>query len=1022
MIDIPLGLRTSIETQNCVLFVGAGIGHHFKTPDGNNAPDGKELCQLLCDKFSIDYKQNRNLSQIAEFVELKKGRKELETFITSKLNGLTPDETFKWITTVRWKSIYTTNYDNCIERAYQMSNNPLQNPISFSITSDIKYHQPIIDVPIYHIHGYMLSEDNSNIIITKTDYAKFRKKRQMLFELLKAEMVTASILYVGYSNTDPNWEILLEETLEDFYPSVLPQSYRIDPYTDEVEIELLQNNRIHTIKNTFQEFVDSIATSIAKDSTIDNILYSFKRNVPPDLLIEFEKSPIPITRLLSSWEYVNQSIFNEPPNLNNFLKGDIPNWTLIDNELFFERDIQSELYDTILDFATTTKEAPNAVILLGAAGYGTTTLLKILAVKIIKENAGAVFLLRSGAQILEGDIEYATTLFPNVFFIIDNAADFANDIEKAIHVLKESKKRAFFLLGDRLNEWHQCTNRPRGQEFQIEPLSDCEIERLLDFLGKHQALNQLEHLPYDIQFSAIKERHQKELLVVMREATENNNFDAIIESEYRGIGDEFSKLFYLYVCSFYQHGALIRDTLLAEIFKINITELYDKISKTTEGVVLYECIDTTRGLYAIRARHHKIAAVVWERCADYGIKETVVQQTITKLNLNYGIDARAFEIFVRSDRIVDCIQNLEGKISFFEQACKMDPMSPYVRQHYARMLSRAGQQPLALMQIDNAIKNDQTVKVLYHTKGKILSELSLNADSIDIGRKYLLQAETCFKKGISSNDRDDYCFESLSSLYFDWSKKMSRIDNSESADYLSKAEEMISSGLRTVRNREALWVLSSKIQLYLGNTPHSISALETAVRERSGCVIARYVLACSYRQSKEPQKALTILEPVIKSSTDEFRAFIEYSLALIDQGESYQKASSILQLSTLYGLGDPRFISVYGGMLYLNENFSDADEIFNRSLKHAFPANELYEIHFKPMDRNDPTKPFTLKGEVISVKPGYSLIKPDDYPQIICHASKYKGILMKKGLRITFNLAFCAKGPVALYPIPIINC
>jgi len=335
------------------------------------------------------------------------------------------------------------------------------------------------------------------------------------------------------------------------------------------------------------------------------------------------------------------------------------------------------------------------------------------------------------------------------------------------------------------------------------------------------------------------------------------------------------------------------------------------------------------------------------------------------------------------------------------------------------MLSRAGHYPLALTQIENAIKNDPTVRVLYHTKGKILSELAIGSESIEMGRKYLIQAEACFHKGILLNDRDDYCYESLASLYFDWAHKLFDKDPSEATDYLSKSEETISSGLRTVRNRESLWVLSSKIQYYLGDTPKSISSLETAVHERQGSIIARYVLARAYRLQKRPKEALTILEPVIKSATDEFRAFVEYAWALLESGESYKKAIAILELGTLYGLSDPRFISVYGGVLFLDGDFTKADIVFSKSMKRSFPANELYEIHFKPTDRSDNSKPFSLIGEVVAVKAGYSLLKPDNYPQIICHASKYKGILMRKGLRVTFELAFCAKSPVALYPIPV---
>lgn len=1017
MVDIPLALRNSIETHNCVLFVGAGVGCHFKSPEGDTAPTGAELCKMLCGKFSITYGPTCQLSQIAELVELRKGRKELEAFISSKLSGLTPDDTFGWITSVRWRAVYTTNYDNCIERAYQLRSTPLQNPVTFSISADLRSYQPLVDVPIFHIHGHLLAGADSNIIITKTDYARFREKRRMLFDSLKVEMATASILYVGYSNADPNWETLLEETLEDFYPSKLPQSFRINPYADDIEVELLQSKNVHTIKCSFEEFVASISAAMKASVPTDSILDAFKKNVPPDLTNAFNSAPAPVVRLLSSWEYVNQTAFGESPNLANFLKGDSPNWSLIAQGQFFERDIQGELFDSALEFATATRLLPTALIVLGPAGYGISTLLKIIAVEIVKQKAGAVFILRPGAEILEGDVEYATSLFPNIFFVVDEAADFAPALERSIHMLRESKKAAFFLLGDHLNEWHQRPNRPHGQEYQIEHLSDSEIDRLLDFLYRYGALNKLEQLPRDIQHSIVKVRHQKELLVVMREATENNTFDAIIESEYRGIGDDFSKLFYLYVCSFYQHGALFRDSLLSEVLGINLAELYKKIETTTEGVVVFECVDETRGIYAARARHHKIAAVVWERCSNSGQKEMVVQTALRKLNLNYGIDAKAFHLFVRSDRIVDCVKSLEGRISFFEQASKMDPTSPYVRQYYARMFLRAEKPQLALLQIENAIKNDPKVRVLYHTKGKILSELALDAESIDVGRKFLTQAEACFNKGISLNRRDDYSYESLASLYFDWSKKVFDKDSSEAADYLSKAEETISSALRVVRNRESLWVLSSKIQLYLGDTPKSISALEKAVRERVTSVIARYLLGRAYRQRKEPGLSLAILEPVIKSNTDEFRAFIEYALALLENREGYKKAISILQLSTLYGLGDPRFISVYGGLLFLNGNFSDADKVFERSIKHAFPANELYEIRFRPMDPRDGSKRLTLFGEIVTVKAGYSLIKPDSYPAIICHASKYKGTLMKKGLHVAFEIAFSAKGPVALSPI-----
>jgi hypothetical protein len=50
---LPLGLRQVLESGDCVLFVGAGVGHHFKRPDGTSAPDGPTLAKAICAQFGI---------------------------------------------------------------------------------------------------------------------------------------------------------------------------------------------------------------------------------------------------------------------------------------------------------------------------------------------------------------------------------------------------------------------------------------------------------------------------------------------------------------------------------------------------------------------------------------------------------------------------------------------------------------------------------------------------------------------------------------------------------------------------------------------------------------------------------------------------------------------------------------------------------------------------------------------------------------------------------------------------------
>ena len=77
----------------------------------------------------------------------------------------------------------------------------------------------------------------------------------------------------------------------------------------------------------------------------------------------------------------------------------------------------------------------------------------------------------------------------------------------------------------------------KAEEYEIQPLSDAEIDRLLEFLARERALGKLEELSRDFQFAVVKGKHEKQLLVAMREATEGFGFDVIIENEYRGISD-----------------------------------------------------------------------------------------------------------------------------------------------------------------------------------------------------------------------------------------------------------------------------------------------------------------------------------------------------------------------------------------------------------------------------------------------------------------------------------------------------
>jgi hypothetical protein len=312
--SIPLGLRYALESGECVLFIGSGIGHYVLRADKQPGPDGHTLAKELANHFNVNVAGDYDLAKVSEIIEIRNGRTELEVFLKQRLADLEPDETLRWLFSLRWKAIFTTNYDRVIERAYELNPNPPQQPKSITITPDLVPLDARLDIPIYHLHGMLFDRSEPKIIITESDYAKFHESRRMLFELLKKEFSTSTVLYVGYSNKGPNWNMVRKEIESEFYPSKMPPSYRIAPASDPLDVEILSAKGIETINAPLDDFA-RVASATLKDleQSVDR-LKKLQANIPSRLGPAYERNPAAVLRFISSWAFVNQAPFNEAPN------------------------------------------------------------------------------------------------------------------------------------------------------------------------------------------------------------------------------------------------------------------------------------------------------------------------------------------------------------------------------------------------------------------------------------------------------------------------------------------------------------------------------------------------------------------------------------------------------------------------------------------------------------------------------------------------------------------------------------
>ena len=461
-----------------------------------------------------------------------------------------------------------------LERAYQLNPNPPQKPVPMAVTANLTYTDTLVDVPIFHLHGSPYSPCSSSIVVTQMDYTRYKDNRQMVWERLKHDAATLTILYMGYSGRDPNWQMVIEEMAREFAPSQTPMAYRIDPYAKPTDVEILKEfRRVETLVMSLTDFHALVEQEIGDRRPEPDTINKLRNKVPQHLREAYDVSPAAMLRLLDSWTYINDERVTDLPNTKEFLLGSKPNWSLIAQNHRFKRDVEDELWDWTLEFSTNPKARSTAAALTAPAGYGTTTILMAQALRIVDGGIGPVFMLHESADVHEGDVAYAASLFPDVacYFIIDQAREQSANIQSALVQQRKTTSNCLFIFGVRRNEWLSPKTRFKAEEFEIEALSDDEINRLLDFLGAENSLDKLKELDREFQFAIVKKQHEKQLLVAMREATAGDGvgFDSIIEGEYRSIDEEnspsISRDLYLLVCCFYQHGMLIRNELMEAI-------------------------------------------------------------------------------------------------------------------------------------------------------------------------------------------------------------------------------------------------------------------------------------------------------------------------------------------------------------------------------------------------------------------------------------------------------------------------
>lgn len=265
---------------NGLLFVGAGFSANAINMQNDKIPTVAKFSKQLCELAGLS-EESENLGYSSEIYEEKLGINNLISLINKSFSANESKDLHKKISSIHWRRIYTTNYDNVLEIAH--NDNGIKNVKSVTTADDPE--RILADRgTIVHLNGYVnrLSRTNysSEFRLSDTSYLIDQFTETPWSRLFSNDVQNCDVLvFLGYSS---KYDYELKKVL--YNSTVKYKTYFIvDPdYTNEEE-KFTMNKFGEVIIQPYCNISEIIENEKINHKKIEYIFkYKSLRRITPD--------------------------------------------------------------------------------------------------------------------------------------------------------------------------------------------------------------------------------------------------------------------------------------------------------------------------------------------------------------------------------------------------------------------------------------------------------------------------------------------------------------------------------------------------------------------------------------------------------------------------------------------------------------------------------------------------------------------------------------------------------------------